>query len=166
MVRSLIAVSLFAVLGSGCESSLVKDLDDFCKIVAEVDRDRGLTTAQKLEKIDSRKAEYARPQPAGTPVVWEKLPELTGEDKYKHLLAAAQHEGNNKWSCSSYKRLVNMAEFERIAHETAEKEKAAKAEAEKAAAEAKPGEVAAADPAKATKPERASKKKKKKKRRN
>jgi hypothetical protein len=164
-----LALLLLAGLGAGCESSLSKDLDEFCRVINEVNaKETSLTATDKLGKIDERKAEFQHPLPVGSVNVWERLGQLSGDEKYKYILAVARSEGKNNWTCAPYGKLVNQAEFEKQAKETREKEKAeaeAKAQAD-AAAQAEAAKAAAAKPAKhdkAAAPAKTSSKKKKKK---
>lgn len=140
------------MLALACSSSpLVKELEDFCRVVNEVDRQASMSPEDKLSKITARKTEFVHAASPKPDSVWAKLDQAPADQRYGMLTSAAQSAGKSDWSCKVYDRIVKQAEAARLIREQRERdEKEKQAAAAAAAAEPKKEEPAPA-PAKKTK---------------
>jgi hypothetical protein len=118
--RTIISVGLPACFAFACSNPQSEDLDNFCKVVNEVNRDSSLPTAEaKLAKIGERIAEYSK----GGADAWKKLSASPTDKKYGLLLDSAKSIGKGDYKCSGYERLLATVAVEENAKKLAEQPK-------------------------------------------
>src|SRR4051812_26111675 len=94
-------VGLALVLVAGCSNPQSEDLDNFCKVVNEANRDSSLATAEaRLAKITEKSGEYTK----GGAEVWKRISDAPTEQKYAMLLESAKQIGKADYKCAGYER--------------------------------------------------------------
>ncbi|MBI2374499.1 MAG: hypothetical protein HYV07_10940 [Deltaproteobacteria bacterium] len=140
--------------------TLTADLEAFCKVAQEADRDASMSAEDKLKKVDARGAEYKRAIQKPGEDVWGKLAVAPLDKKHSVLVAAGEAAGKKGWHCTAYERMVSTVVAQQLLKQQKEEQERA------AAAEALRAEAAKqAPPPKPVEQEKPKKKKAKKKRR-
>jgi hypothetical protein len=156
---ALVASWTAIVYLAACSSPLAEDVDTFCKVASEVQRDGNLgTTARKLERITTRAPEYSKAALENkADNLSQKLQTAPVENRYKVLLDTAKAAGKSDYKCTSYEMLLYAQRVEEQ-----QKQKDAEAKPDAGVQEIKTDTT---PPKQETKTDQPSAKKKKKKKR-
>jgi hypothetical protein len=109
------------MFAAACSNPQGEDLDTFCKVVNDVNRDSSQPTAEaKLAKINERSAEYTK----GGADSWKKLAAAPNDGKkYGMLMEAAKAAGKTDYKCTGFEKLLATAAVEETAKQKALEEK-------------------------------------------
>ncbi len=114
---------LSAAGGVACSNPQGEDLDNFCKVVNDVNRDSNLPSAEsKLAKISERSAEYTKAGSSGAKL-WSDLAAAPNDKKYGVLIDGAKAIGKNDYQCRGYEKLLATMSVEEEAKKKALEEK-------------------------------------------